>query len=121
MIDTGKQGGRSTSLLLAAALCIGALLNRDAAWGASVDPNAPALRLIKIIAINGTAASPNTKMYSFGNIWVDPANGLLYLADPSNADIDVVDTTGAFTGIPDTLFGQIGGAAFGFAGDTGNP
>jgi hypothetical protein len=60
-------------------------------------------------------------MYSFGNIWVDPANALLYLADRSNADIDVVDTTGAFTGIPDTLFGQIGGAAFGFAGDTGNP
>jgi hypothetical protein len=33
-----------------------------------------------------------------------------------------VDTTGAFTDTPDTLFGQIGGAAAGqahFKGDTG--
>jgi hypothetical protein len=84
------------------------------------DPNAPALRLINTIPINGTAGSPNTKMYSFDISFVDPANGLYYLGDRSNKAVDVVDTTGAFTGTPDTLFGQIGGAAFGFAGDTGN-
>jgi hypothetical protein len=108
MNDAGEQIVRSTSLLLVTPLFV-------------VDPNAPALRLITTIAINGTAGSPNTKMYSFGSSWVDPANGFLYLADRSNADIDVVDTTGAFTGTPDRLFGQIGGGAFGFAGDTGNP
>ncbi len=81
--------------------------------------NSPALRLIKTIPIKGTAGSPNTKMFSFDISWVDPANGLYYLGDRSNADIDVIDTTGAFTGTPDTLFGQIGGAAFGFQGDTG--
>ena len=82
--------------------------------------NSPALRLITTIAINGTAASPNTKLFSFDISWVDPANGLYYLGDRSNAAIDVIDTTGAFTGTPDTLFGQIGGAAIGFAGDTGS-
>jgi hypothetical protein len=82
--------------------------------------NPPALRLLYTIAINGTAAKPNTQMFSFDISWVDPANGLYFLGDRSNAAIDVIDTTGAFTGTPDTLFGQIGGAAFGFAGDTGS-
>jgi hypothetical protein len=61
-------------------------------------------------------------MFSFDISWVDPANGLYYLADRSNAALDVVDTTGAFTGTPDTLFGQIGGHSMGqanFQGDTG--
>src|ERR1700730_3472754 len=82
--------------------------------------NPPALRLLYTIAINGTAAKPNTQMFSFDISWVDPTNGLYFLGDRSNAAIDVIDTTGAFTGTPDTLFGQIGGAAFGFAGDTGS-
>jgi hypothetical protein len=60
-------------------------------------------------------------MVSFDISWVDNANnGLYYLADRSNAAVDVVDTTGAFTGTPDTLFGQIGGPMVGFQGDTGN-
>jgi hypothetical protein len=82
--------------------------------------NSPAYRLIKTIPINGTAANKSTKMYSFDISWVDPANGLFYLADRSNAALDVIDTTGAFTGTADSLFGQIGGAAIGFAGDTGS-
>ena len=112
---------RSPGLAAAVLLFLG-----SAAWAggqASSDPNAPALRLIKIIPINGTAASPNTKLFSFDISWVDNANnGLYYLADRSNAALDVVDTTGAFTGTPDTLFGQIGGHAPGqanFKGDTG--
>jgi hypothetical protein len=77
------------------------------------DPNAPALRLINIIPINGTAGSPATGLHSFDISWVDPTTGLYFLADRSNAALDVVDTK------TDTLFGQIGGAAIGFAGDTG--
>ena len=78
--------------------------------------NSPALRLINLIPINGTASNPSKQINSFDISWFDPANGLYYLADRSNAAVDVVDTTGAFTGKPDTLFGQIGGSAFGFAG-----
>src|SRR5712691_11443158 len=78
------------------------------------------LALLTTIPINGTAGNPSTKMYSFDISWVDPANGLYYLADRSNAALDVIDTTGAFTGTPDTLFGQIGGGAVGFQGFTGN-
>ena len=94
-----------------------------AAWAqqqTAADPNAPALRLINIIPIVGTAGNRTTKLNSFDISWVDPVNGLYFLADRSNAALDVVDTTGAFTGgKPDTLFGQIGGSAFGFQGDTG--
>jgi len=114
------------------------LLLGIAAWAqdqAPGGPNAPALRLAKIISIKGTAASRLTNMYSFGTSFVDPATGLYYLADRSNAAIDVIDTTGAFVpsllgGVssgrpfvirfPDTLFGQIGGPVFNFAGDTGS-
>jgi hypothetical protein len=116
--------GRWRLLVWAVAAGAAALLLGSAAWAqkqAAADPNSPALRLIKIIPINGTHASPNTKLFSFDISWVDNANnGLYYLADRSNAAIDVVDTTGAFTGTPDTLFGQIGGPAVGFQGDTGN-
>src|SRR6516164_2677784 len=84
-------------------------------------PSPAQLSLLKTIPINGTAAKPTTQMFTFDISWVDNANnGLYYLADRSNAAIDVVDTTGAFTGTPDTLFGQIGGPAVGFQGDTGN-
>jgi hypothetical protein len=81
--------------------------------------NSPALRLIKTIPINGTASNPTKQMFSFDISWVDPVNGLYFLADRSNAALDVIDTTGAFTGTADTLFGQIGGSLVGFQGDTG--
>ena len=74
------------------------------------------VELIKLIPINGTAANRSTAMVSFDISFVDSTNGLYYLADRSNQAIDVVDTTGAFTGTPDTLFGQIGGPTFNFAG-----
>src|SRR5215471_11103114 len=103
--------------LVAAVLAAAPLL---LASQASAQQNTPKpLRLLKTIPLKGTAASPSTQMFSFDISWVDPANGLYYLADRSNAALDVVDTTGAFTGTPETLFGQIGGAAFGFQGDTG--
>ena len=102
----------------------------SAAWAqnqASGDPNAPALRLINIVPINGTKASPTTQMFSFDISWWDPTTGLYFLADRSNAALDVIDTTGTNAGRcgstdtgPDTLCGQIGGPGVGFAGDTGN-
>jgi hypothetical protein len=56
-------------------------------------------------------------MFSFDISWWDPVTQLYFLADRSNAALDVVDTK------TDTLFGQIGGPApngAGFAGDTGS-
>jgi hypothetical protein len=92
----------------------------------SGDPNAPALRLIKTVPIFGTAPNFNTPLFSFDISFVDPANGLYYLADRSNRSIDIIDTTGNNKSIcgptdtgPDTLCGQIGGAGVGFAGYTG--
>ena len=111
--------GRWRSLTRAVAVGAAALLLGTATWAqkpAADDPNAPALRLIKIIPINGTAGKPNTQMFSFDISWVDQMSGLYYLADRSNAALDVIDTK------TDTLFGQIGAnPAFqpGFAGDTG--
>jgi hypothetical protein len=106
------------------------LLLGSAAWAqdqAATDPNAPALRLLTTVPIFGTAPSHNTPLFSFDISFVDPANGLYYLADRSNRAIDIIDTTGANARIcgstdtgPDTLCGQIGGASVGFAGYTGN-
>jgi hypothetical protein len=117
----------------AAAIGAAVLSLGSAAWAqnqASGDPNAPALRLnptTPTIPIFGTKGSPNTLMYSFDISFVDPANGLFYLADRSNRAIDIIDTTGNNKGIcgpsdtgPDTLCGQIGGASVGFQGFTGN-
>ena len=86
----------------------------------AASPTPAQISLLKTIPIKGTAAKPTTQMFTFDISFVDNSNGLYYLADRSNAAIDVVDTTGAFTGTPDTLFGQIGGPAVGFQGDTGN-
>jgi hypothetical protein len=77
-------------------------------------PTPAQLSLLTTIPINGTAGSPNTKLFSFDISWVDPGTGLYYLADRSNKALDVVDTT------KNTLFGQIGSSAFNFAGDTGS-
>jgi len=74
------------------------------------------LSLLKTIPIKPTAFNRGTQMFSFDISFVDPVSGLYYLADRSNAALDVIDTK------TDTLFGQIGGnPAFqpGFAGDTG--
>ena len=109
---------RSSTFAAAAGAAL-LLVGNPASAQAQAAGDPPALRLIKIIPINGTAGSPNTNLFSFDISFVDPATGLYYLADRSNAALDVVDTTGAFTGTPDSLFGQIGGAAFNFGGDTG--
>src|SRR5438309_211382 len=88
------------SVIAAAAACLTTPSSAEAA-------NSPALRLIKLIPINGTAANRNTQINSFDISWFDASTGLYYLADRSNAAIDVVDTTGAFTGTPYTLLGPL--------------
>src|SRR3984893_6682430 len=109
--------------VLAAAVAVAPLFVGSAALAQGVDPNAPALRLINVIPINGTAGRPTTKLFSFDISWVDPTpfaghpNGLYYLADRSNATLDVIDIA------TETLFGQIGGNGMGqanFKGDTGS-
>ncbi len=112
---------RSSAWAAAAASAL--LLLGSAAWAqgqAASDP--PALSLLKTIPINGTAAKPKTQMFSFDISWVDPTPiaghpaGLYYLADRSNAALNVIDIT------TETLFGQIGGNGVGqanFKGDTG--
>jgi hypothetical protein len=109
--------------VLAAAVAVAPLFLGSAAWAQGADPNAPALRLINLVPINGTSAKPTTKMYSFDISFVDPTpfaghpNGLYYLADRSNAALDVIDIA------TETLFGQIGGNGMGqanFTGDTGS-
>jgi len=112
--------GRWRSLTWSAAVGAVALLLGTAGWAqkpAADEPDAAALRLVKIIPINGTAGKPNTQMFSFDISWVDQVSGLYYLADRSNAALDVIDT------MTDTLFGQIGANpnfSPGFAGDTGS-
>jgi hypothetical protein len=104
--------------VLAATMALLFLGNSAWAQEETTEP-AAALRLIKIIPINGTAASPTTKMFAFDISFVDPTpfaghpDGLYYLADRSNAALDVIDIA------TETLFGQIGGTAVGFTGDTG--
>ena len=88
----------------------------------AASPTPAQLSLLTTIPINGTSTSPTTKLYSFDISWVDPTpfaghpNGLYYLADRSNAALDVIDIA------TETLFGQIGGNGMGqanFKGDTG--
>jgi hypothetical protein len=124
----GKKCWRSS--VLATSLGAALLFVGSAAWAqgqTAADPNAPALRLIKLIPINGTTARPRAQMFSFDISWWDPTTGLYFLADRSNQALDVIDTTGTNTGRcgptdtgPDTLCGQIGGPGVGFAGDTGS-
>jgi hypothetical protein len=116
--------GRSWRLsVLAAAVAVGPLFLGSVAWAVSDEADPPAaLRLINLVPINGTTASPTTKMYSFDISFVDPTpfpghpDGLYYLADRSNAALDVIDIA------TETLFGQIGGNGpmqAQFTGDTG--
>ncbi len=59
-----------------------------------------AIRLLKVIPVPGTNANAtNGKLYSFDISWVDQHTQTYYLADRSNAVIDVVDAkTGTFAG-----------------------
>ena len=73
-----------------------------------------AVRLVKTIPIPGTATnSSGGNLYVFDISWVDKATHTYYLADRSNAVVDVVDTK---TG---TLVTQLQGGFKGFTGNNG--
>src|SRR5216683_851549 len=123
MIALGTAATRHwRTSLIAAAFAAAPLLLGSAMWTQGNAANSPALRLLTTIAIPATPQNTLGKLFSFDISWIDPANGLYYLADRSNASLDVIDTTGAFTGTANKLFGQIGGTSSGqanFKGDTG--
>jgi hypothetical protein len=73
--------------------------------------NGGPVRFLRSVPVPGSATNPSGKMFVFDISWVDQATQLYYLADRSNAVIDVVDTK------TNTLVRQI---AEGFKGFTGN-
>src|SRR6267378_7341370 len=79
--------------------------------------NGGAVRFLRSVPVPGSAFNPSGKMFVFDISWVDQATQLYYLADRSNAVIDVVDTK------TDTFVKQIAGGFKGFTGnnDTSGP
>ena len=81
------------------------LLATESAWadgndGKDKDKNNGPVSLLKTIPIPGSAVNvSNGKLYSFDISYVDPATQTYYLADRSNAAVDVVEAkTAAFVG-----------------------
>jgi hypothetical protein len=106
MICKCKVGARFLSTVATAlAAAVAAVLPvGNAAWAAENKGNEAggdrAVRLLKVIPVPGTNANvTNGKLYSFDISWVDQETQTYYLADRSNAVIDVVDAKmGIFAG-----------------------
>ena len=99
--------------VLVAAITPAPLLVGNAAW-AEKAKNDRAVRLLETVRIPPVLPAANKTagaLYSFDISWVDQATRTYYLADRSNASVDVVDTTS------DILIAQLSG---GFAGFTGS-
>src|SRR5262249_12479302 len=95
--------------ILAAGIVPAPMLSGDAA-GAS--KNDRASRLLTAVPIPGTSANTTGgNLYVFDISWVDQNSRTYYLADRSNAVVDIVDTTTSI------LLAQLSG---GFKGFTGN-
>ena len=79
--------------------------------------NGGAVRFLRSVPVPGSATNPSGKMFVFDISWVDQATQLYYLADRSNAVIDVVNAK------TDTFVKQITGGFKGFTGnnDTSGP
>jgi len=94
---------------IAPALLLGAGLGRaeDRGEGQNQRP----IRLLTTIAIPGTATNPSGKMYVFDISWLDARTQLYYLADRSNAVIDVIDAK------KNVFVKQIPGKFTGFTGN----
>ena len=96
---------------LAAAIAPAFLPLGSNAW-AEDTKNDRAVRLLTTVPIPGTAANTTGgKMYVFDISWVDEPTRAYFLADRSNAVVDIVDT------VTNTLMLQLKG---GFKGFTGN-
>lgn len=90
------------------------LLIGNASALAEAKKNDRAVRLLDTVRVPPVLPAANRTagaMYSFDISWVDQATRTYYLADRSNAAVDVVDTTS------NTLLAQLAG---GFAGFTGS-
>ena len=91
------------------------LVPGNLAWGDSGElKNDRAVRLLTTVPIPGTAANTTGgKMYVFDISWVDQASRTYYLADRSNAVVDIVDAKTS------TLLFQLTGGFKGFTGNNG--
>jgi len=91
------------------------LAGGNAAWADNGEQkNDRAVRLLTTVPIPGTAANTTGgKMYVFDISWVDQASRTYYLADRSNAVVDIVDTK------TNTLLFQLTGGFKGFTGNNG--
>jgi hypothetical protein len=97
---------------LAAALLVGGTAAR--AGGGEGVADRGAVSLLETVPIPGTASNTTGgKMYVFDISWVDQGRQTYYLADRSNAVVDIVDTNS------DTLVAQLQGGFKGFTGNNG--
>jgi hypothetical protein len=97
----------------AAVVVLGLLLSGHAV-GAEQKKNDRAVRLLTTVPIPGTAANTTGgKMYVFDISWVDQKSHIYYLADRSNAVVDIVDTK------TNILVAQLTGGFKGFTGNNG--
>ena len=91
-----------------------ALLVVGNAAGAEKVKNDRAARLLATVAIPGTSANTTGgNLYVFDISWVDQASRTYYLADRSNAVVDIVDTK------TNILMAQLPGGFKGFTGNNG--
>jgi len=98
---------------LAAAAVPALLVGGNPAW-AEREGGGAAVRLLGTIPVPGTAANTTGgKMYVFDISWVDQKSRTYYLADRSNAVVDIVDTK------TNTLVAQLQGGFKGFTGNNG--
>jgi len=117
-LNAGRQTLPVRSATLAVAAAVMLLPVWNTAWGGGPGGNEGvadrgAVRLLKTVPIPGTAVNTTGKMYVFDISWVDQRSRTYYLADRSNAVVDIVDTK---TG---TLTAQLQGGFKGFTGNNG--
>jgi len=99
---------------LAVAAILALHVGGNAAWAQEGSADRGAVRLLETVPIPGTAVNTTGgKMYVFDISWVDQGSETYYLADRSNAVIDVVDAK------TDTLLSQLSGGFKGFTGNNG--
>jgi len=105
---------RSLGLFALVAVAVLLLLAGGNAVWAWNDIDRAAVSLQATVPIPGTAANTTGgKMYVFDISWVDQANQIYYLADRSNAVVNIVDAT------TNTLLSQLPGGFKGFTGNNG--
>lgn len=100
-------------LALATAAVLVLLAGGNAVWAWN-DIDRAAVSLQATVPIPGTAANTTGgRMFVFDISWVDQGSQLYYLADRSNAVVDIVDAT------TNTLLDQLPGGFKGFTGNNG--